>query len=319
MATVRTDHAVLRGRRARVRFPHAPPIAPRRGDRRLSSVDRRAEPSRSAIKPQRLDNVTRAYRQLRHLIVWGQLPPGSRVSERIVAERLGLSRTPVRSALHRLEQEGFVAPVGDGRERRLIVAPLTMHDGQEVYALVGHLEGLAARLAAGLPGPRRKELVQRLRTVNGRLAEHARNHGDAAAFFDLDIEFHRIYVEGVVGPRLVALHQAIKPQSERYSRLYVSVFINQVATSVREHEAITACIARGDPDAAQHAAETNWHNAADRLATVIAQHGERGTWESWGAERAAGNGAERAPGKGAARGRAAATGAAPSRKRRPRS
>lgn len=263
-------------------------------------------------RPPRLDNVTRAYQELRHIIVWGKLPPGSRISERLVADRLGLSRTPVRSALHRLEQEGFVAAVGEGRERRLIVAPLTMHDGQEVYALVGHLEGLAARLAATLPVTRRKDLVRRLRAVNGRLAEQARAHGDASNFFDLDIEFHRTYVEGVVGPRLIALHRAIKPQSERYTRLYVSVFINQVATSVREHELITASIARGDADAAQHAAETNWHNAADRLAKVIAEHGERGTWESWAAEPAA---AERRAGARAPARRAAA---APAKTKRSR-
>lgn len=250
-----------------------------------ASSPRRAP--RSAARIERPDHVTRAYGELRQTIVWGQLPPGSRISERIVADRLGLSRTPVRSALHRLEQEGFVASVGTGRERRLIVAPLTMHDGQEVYALVGHLEGLAARLAAALPAPRRKALVARLREVNGRLAEQARTNGDPAHFFDLDIEFHRTYVEGVVGPRLLALHRAIKPQSERYTRLYVSVFIHQVATSVREHETITRSIARGDRDAAQRAAETNWHNAAERLARVIAQHGERGTWESWGTEPSA--------------------------------
>src|SRR3954466_9299884 len=92
-----------------------------------------------ADESMRQDNVSRAYQELRRIIVWGQLPPGSRISERIVADRLGLSRTPVRSALHRLEQEGFVASLGQGRERRLIVAPLTMQDGQEVYALVGHL------------------------------------------------------------------------------------------------------------------------------------------------------------------------------------
>jgi DNA-binding GntR family transcriptional regulator len=263
-------------------------------------------------RPPRLDNVTRAYQELRHIIVWGTLPPGSRISERLVAERLGLSRTPVRSALHRLEQEGFVASVGEGRERRLIVAPLTMHDGQEVYALVGHLEGLAARLAAALPTARRRELVQRLRAVNGKLADQARAHGDASTFFELDIEFHRTYVEGIVGPRLIALHRAIKPQSDRYSRLYVSVFINQVATSVREHELITASIARGDPDAAQHAAETNWHNAADRLAKVIAEHGERGTWESWAAEPVV---AKRAARTRASTKRAAA---APAKKKRSR-
>jgi DNA-binding GntR family transcriptional regulator len=229
-----------------------------------------------------MDHVTRAYQQLRHTIVWGQLPPGTRISERVVADRLGLSRTPVRSALHRLEQEGFVASYGRGRERRLIVAPLTMDDSQEVYHIVGHLEGLAARTAAALPKHARDAIVRRLRDVNGELEAQTRKTGDAERFFDLDIEFHRTYVEGVAGPRLLTLHRAIKPQSDRYSRLYVSVFLDQVSTSVREHEKIASSIARGDADAAQHAAETNWHNAAQRLARVIEQHGERGSWHAWG-------------------------------------
>lgn len=228
-----------------------------------------------------MDNVSRAYQQLRHTIVWGQLSPGARISERIVADRLGLSRTPIRSALHRLEQEGFVASHGSGRERRLIVAPLTMNDGQELYHIVGHLEGLAARTAASLPKRKRDEIVQRLRAVNDELAAQSRESGDAARFFDLDIEFHRSYVEGVAGPRLLTLHRAIKPQSDRYSRLYVSVFLDQVSTSVREHKKIASSIARGDADAAQHAAETNWHNAAQRLTRIISQHGERGSWHAW--------------------------------------
>ncbi len=162
--------------------------------------------------------------------------------------------------------------------------PTQVDSGQEVYALVGHLEGLAARIAAGLPAARRRELVERLRTVNGQLAAHASAQGDAAHFFDLDTEFHRTYVEGVVGLRLLALHRAIKPQSDRYSRLYVSVFVNQVTTSVREHEAITDTIACGDRDGAQRATENNWYNASERLARVIEQHGERGNWEAWGGQ-----------------------------------
>jgi DNA-binding GntR family transcriptional regulator len=256
----------------------APPSAAARRASPVSSrrTTPRATPAKAAHAP--TDNVSRAYRELRHIIVWGQLPPGSRISERIIADRLGLSRTPVRSALHRLEQEGFVASYGQGRERRLIVAPLTMPDGQEVYYIVGHLEGLAARTAATLPKARRDAIVRRLREVNGELAARSRKNTDATSFFELDIEFHRSYVEGVAGPRLVTLHRAIKPQSERYSRLYVSVFLDQISTSVREHERIAAAIARGDPDAAQRAAETNWHNAADRLAKIIEQHGERGSW-----------------------------------------
>jgi DNA-binding GntR family transcriptional regulator len=263
----------------------------------------RREPNRgdSADAGERRDSISRAYQELRRTIVWGQLPPGSRISERAVAERMGISRTPVRSALQRLEQEGFVAAYGSARDRRLIVAPLTMHDGQEVLNIVGHLEGLAAREAALLPKPRRDALVKQLREINDKLTLQTHNHADAVRFFELDIEFHRSYVEGVAGPRLLTLHRAIKPQSERYTRLYVSVFLGEVSTSVREHTKIIGAIARGDADGAQGATETNWHNAADRLARVIEQHGERGGWYTWGApesdgvpQKKARNGARRA-------------------------
>lgn len=227
---------------------------------------------------ERSDHVSRAYRALRSVIVWGQLPPGARISERVIATRLGLSRTPVRSALHRLEQEGFIASAGSGRERRLIVAPLTMDDGQELFHIVGHLEGLAALLAAGLPAARRKQVAAQMREFNRELAAQSRAGGSGDRFFDLDLHFHQAYVEPVVGPRLLTLYRAIKPQCERYARLYASALIDELPTSLKEHDAITRAIARGDPDAAQAAAETNWSNAATRLARVIGLQGERGIW-----------------------------------------
>ncbi|MEO8621425.1 MAG: GntR family transcriptional regulator [bacterium] len=256
----------------------------------MASAPARSAPGSAKRRPARdnttdaaepLDNVTRAYQALRLVIVSGQLPPGSRISERILADRLSLSRTPVRSALHRLEQEGLVSAYGKGRERRLIVAPLTMDDGREVMFIVGHLEGLAARTAALLPAARRREIAKSLREANAELATESHEPGEADRFYDLDHAFHSRYVDGVVGPRLLALHRAIKPQSDRYSRLYVSVLHDQVATSVREHEKIAASIAKGDADAAQRAAETNWHNAAERLTKIIAKQGERGSWQAW--------------------------------------
>ena len=227
------------------------------------------------------DNVSRVYNELRALIVSGQLPPGARVAERAVVARMGLSRTPVRSALHRLQQEGFVASVGRAGDQRLIVTPLTRGDGHEVFLVVGHLEGLAARQAASLPADRRRKLVQKLRTVNKDLARASRAKAAPSRLFDLDVAFHDTYVDGVAGPRLVALHRAIKPQCERYARLYINVLLDELPTSVREHDAIAAAIAKGDPRAAQRAVETNWHNAADRLASVIEEVGERGSWHIW--------------------------------------
>lgn len=229
----------------------------------------------------RLDSVSRVYQELRELIVWGQLPPGARIAERAVAERLGVSRTPVRSALHRLQQEGFVNSVGSGRDQRLIISPVTARDGREVFLVIGHLEGLAARIATTLSVTRRRDVARRMRECNREMEAESRRGGDAARVFDLDLQVHRTYVEGVVGPRLAALHEAIKPQCERYARLYISVLMDELSTSAREHDAIADAIAAGDPVRAQRAAETNWHNAADRLTRIIAQHGERGNWHAW--------------------------------------
>jgi DNA-binding GntR family transcriptional regulator len=250
------------------------------------SRSRSSAAARRAAKPlapedEPLDNVTRVYGELRSLIISGQLPPGARIAERAVVARMGTSRTPVRSALHRLQQEGFVASVGRAGDQRLIVTPLTRGDGREVFLVVGHLEGLAAREAASLPADRRKKLVQQLRRVNRDLSTASRGKAQPGRLFDLDLEFHRTYVEGVAGPRVVALHRAIKPQSERYARLYINVLLDELPTSVKEHETIAAAIAKGDPRAAQRAVETNWHNAATRLASVIEEFGERGIWHLW--------------------------------------
>lgn len=229
----------------------------------------------------RSDSVWRVYHELRQLIVSGQLPPGGRIAERAVAERLGLSRTPVRSALHRLQQEGFVDSYGRGREQRLVVAPLTQDDGREIMLIVGHLEGLAARTAAQLPPAERSAVVRRLRELNRAMAADSRKRATVTRIFDLDQAFHSSYVDGVSGPRLLALHHAIKPQVERYSRLYISSLVDELPTSVKEHGAIIRAIAAGDPAGAQRAVETNWRNASGRLARVIAEHGERGIWHAW--------------------------------------
>jgi DNA-binding GntR family transcriptional regulator len=254
--------------------------SPKRAKPRAAPASHRSSGARpAALEPP--DNVTRVYTELRSLIISGQLPPGARVAERAVVARMGLSRTPVRSALHRLQQEGLVASVGRAGDQRLIVTPLTRGDGREVFLIVGHLEGLAAGEAASLPTEQRRQLVARLREVNRALAVAAKAKASPARLFDLDLQFHATYVEGVAGPRVVALHRAIKPQSERYARLYVNVLLDELPMSVKEHEAIASAIAKGDRRGAQNAVEMNWQNAAVRLSNVIAEHGERGSWHLW--------------------------------------
>lgn len=225
------------------------------------------------------ESVARAYDQLRELIVWGRLAPGTRIVESDLAERLGVSRTPTRSAIHRLQQEGYVTALDRAKERRLIVAPLTLADARELFHIVGQLEALAAREAAALPDPYRSAIVRRMEAANADLAAAASSaRPDPLRIFDSDTAFHRAYLEGGAGPRLLALHDAIKPQAERYIRLYISSLVDEIATSVVEHGVIIGHVAAGDAEAARESVDTNWRNAAVRLSRVIGTLGERGSW-----------------------------------------
>ncbi|MEO6332416.1 MAG: GntR family transcriptional regulator [Gemmatimonadaceae bacterium] len=255
----------------------------KRNPRRAAATRRSAKPVAAERDDDatsgRGETVTRAYEQLRELIVRGRLAPGSRIVESEIASRLGVSRTPVRSALHRLQQERYITSGDGAREQRLAIAPLTQDDARELFHIVGQLEGMAARCAAELPVPARTDLVRTLKQLNAELAEAARApRPDQVRIFEIDTAFHHAYVATAAGPRLLALHDAIKPQCERYIRLYVSSLVDEIATSVTEHAVIIRRIKDADPVAAQNAVDTNWRNAALRLDKVIETLGERGSW-----------------------------------------
>jgi DNA-binding GntR family transcriptional regulator len=161
----------------------------------------------------------------------------------------------------------------------MTVATLTKDDARELYWIVGHVEGLAGRLAAHLETHSRTKLIKSLRELNARLNELAGVKGsDPNRIFDLDMTFHRSIVEAAAGPRLLAFHGAIKPQTERYWRLYASGIVEQLELSAAEHLRIIRFIEQGDADAADRAIRTNWQNGAKRLAAVIDSLGERGSW-----------------------------------------
>jgi DNA-binding GntR family transcriptional regulator len=234
---------------------------------------------RGSDRAARSDRVSQAYTRLRDLIISGRLAPGTRIIETDVATRLGVSRTPVRSALQRLQQEGYIIGSGTGQQSRLAVAPLTREDARELFAIVGDLEGLAAAWAAARSEPDRAVTVQQMRKLNEELAGAVRaDRPDHGRVFDLDQDFHRCFVLAGGGPRLRALHEAVKPQTERYVRLYISAFVDDIDRSVREHDLAAAAIESGDPERAREAVLTNWRNAADRLSDVIGRLGERGNW-----------------------------------------
>jgi DNA-binding GntR family transcriptional regulator len=230
-------------------------------------------------KPEHGTSLMTAFREIRELIVHGRMSPGTWIVEADLAERLNMSRTPVRAAIHWLQREGYVLEHRSVSKSRMIVAPLTKEDANELYMIIGRLEGIAGRGAAALPDARRKEVAKELRAFNDRLSLIASGRGgQASEIFDLDRDFHRAIVHAGAGARLTTLHSAIEPQAERYWRLYASSIIKDLQTSVLEHATIIQALTSGDADAVEAGLQNNWSKGAERLGHVIDIFGERGSW-----------------------------------------
>jgi DNA-binding GntR family transcriptional regulator len=219
-----------------------------------------------------------AFREIRELIVHGRLSPGTWILEADLAERLNMSRTPVRGAIHWLQREGYILEHRNVKKSRMIVAPLTKEDANELYLIIGRLEGIAGRGVASLTTSERKALCTQLRKLNTSLSEISAGHGQPNEIFELDRNFHRLIVKHGAGERLTTLHKAIEPQTERYWRLYASSIIKDLHISVKEHDEIVRAIDGGDADRVEAGLQQNWLKGAERLGHVIDVFGERGSW-----------------------------------------
>jgi DNA-binding GntR family transcriptional regulator len=229
-------------------------------------------------KPEHGTSVITAFQQIRELIVHGRLSPGSWVVEGDLAERLNISRTPVRAALHWLQRDGYVHEHRTANKSRIVVSPLTKEDAGELYSIIGHVEGLAGRNIAALPKGQRTAIAQKLKALNQQLSEVAKTSTGTGSIFDLDRQFHAEIVTAGAGPRLSVLHRAIEPQAERYWRLYASSILQDLHLPVEEHEVIIRELVAGDADQLERALQTNWAHGCDRLGKVIDVFGERGSW-----------------------------------------
>lgn len=242
----------------------------------------RRSPRRSPRRPPRARTLAdAAYARLREHIVTLRLAPGAPLTELDLCRRLRISRTPVRTALLRLQQEGLVTTGGRGAGR-MSVAPLTADDMRELFLMVGALDGVAARLAAELDEPSRRAVAEEAAALNEQLRQlsAATDLADIRSAQDLDLRFHRCYESAGGGPRLLAKLRALHGQRERYVRVYTEALVHAhgVHDSLQEHAAIVDAIRAGDAERAEREAIFNYRNALDRYRRIVAAHGERGSW-----------------------------------------
>src|SRR5262245_43117151 len=176
----------------------------------------------------------RAAQALRELIVTGRLPEGTPLVQRDLADRLGISQTPIRLALIELERTGLVEVSGTGRA---LVRRATREDLEELYAVRLGLEGLAARLGAEAVSD---DDVERMGEALQRLRELAWKQ-DVEPYLVGRWELHSIAYNATGRTRLVAEVERLFWRGERYHRLVLSS-AERFARSFGSYETFTeAC------------------------------------------------------------------------------
>ncbi len=196
------------------------------------------------------------YGRVLEWIVDGRLPPTTRVRDKEIASLLEVSRTPVREAIRRLEDEGFVTAEASRWTR---VASLDIGAAEQIYPILWTLEGLA--ITSG--GQWQPEQLAELKAANKRLAL-AVKQDDAAAAARADSDFHDIVVAIAANARLAAIVSDLK---NHLRRLEIAYFASAPAASrsVHEHQRAISALDKGDLPAARQAITDNWQRSLDRI------------------------------------------------------
>jgi DNA-binding GntR family transcriptional regulator len=173
---------------------------------------------------------------VRELVISGDLEPGEQLRQRDLAQRFGVSQTPVREAMRRLESEGLL--VCDTHRGFTVVAPDVDRAGENLR-IRAVLEALGASLAARQVGPAG---LDRLRELNDRMRALP---GDDPGYAELNREFHFTVYEYAHSPLLLSLMRLLWASLQGGPRV-----ARTHAESARQHDEILAALAEGDADAA---------------------------------------------------------------------
>ncbi len=189
---------------------------------------------------QRTTTPDGVYRVLRAAILDGTVPPGGQLREAHIAADLGISRSPLREALTRLEEEGLVVKIPF---RGAFVAEVSAEEVAEIATIRLLVEPYAGQLAAeALRGPERATLTRTIEDLN-----RATNENDIPASIDAHLRFHRLFYD-LSGHSIL---QSLWNGWESKLRLYLSVdhrTYSDLHELAVEHETLAAVALEGDPE-----------------------------------------------------------------------
>lgn len=194
------------------------------------------------------------WRKIRQSIIALEYAPGAPLREASLSSLFGVSKTPIREALVRLEKEGLVE-ISKFRGAR--VRGYTVRDVREIYEMRELLEGFCAREAAARISPADEETLR----LNVAISRRLHTDGDIDGIADAFDAFDELLYRQVEHHRIAPLLDDLAAHLDRLGRLTVKI-AGRVESSIDQHEAIVVAIGRRDPEAAERACRTHIRSVA---------------------------------------------------------
>ena len=200
------------------------------------------------------------YNTLLSWIMEGELRPGEKILDKDLAEKMGVSRTPVREALRRLEDKDLVESSANRWTR---VAEISLEEPESIYPILWTLEELAvAQAIESLSVPD----FNKMEEINLAL-DRALDAGDPVVASRADAQFHDVYIDRSNNPFLINILHDLKI---RYRRVEVTYFAGSACAkdSVTEHHLILDALKSGNLVQVQSMIRSNWKSSLDRLKSI---------------------------------------------------
>lgn len=198
---------------------------------------------------------------LREAIIIGELRPGERLMEVQLAEKMGVSRTPVREAIRKLELEGLVDMIP---RKGAHVAELSVKDIMDVLEVRASLDGLATALAAErITDDELKELNH----INGQFSSYIEKE-NLNGSVKKDVEFHDIIYKASRNDKLIAILSNLREQVQRFRVIYLKDY-NSPKNLIKEHNDIYDAVSSRTIESARAVAKTHILNQEKTILSSI--------------------------------------------------
>lgn len=217
------------------------------------------------LKPVSLDNYKPlreiVFETLREAIINTVLKPGERMMEIQLAEEMGVSRTPVREAIRKLELEGFVVMIP---RKGAYVAGISMKDIADVFEIRAAMEALAAGLAADRITEEELEHLERILVKVGECVKD----NDLEGIVEVDTEFHDVLFQATRNERLAQIISNLREQIQRFRTASLST-PGRMKYAFEEHKQIVEALSARNVELAQTLAREHIENAENTMLEVF--------------------------------------------------